>query len=183
MAVKTMQRILLIGGNGSGKTTLARALGQRLSLPVTHLDSLYWRENWQPVSDAEFDALLAPLLDQPRWIIDGNIRRTLARRLKACDTVIYLDYPAWLCTWRAFKRLLGTLGRSREEINGCIENLNRRELRFLVSVAQFNRRNRGKYYALLSDAPHARQLIFHSPRQLRRWFSTLPDTKEDAHES
>ena len=42
-----MQRILIIGCSGSGKSTLARQLAERLSLPLTHLDRLFWLEGWQ----------------------------------------------------------------------------------------------------------------------------------------
>ncbi|WP_321025720.1 EutP/PduV family microcompartment system protein [Hungatella effluvii] len=46
-----MERILIIGGNGCGKTTLSNKLANKLSLPLTHLDALYWNDNWKPVSD------------------------------------------------------------------------------------------------------------------------------------
>ena len=35
-----MERILIIGCSGSGKTTLARALGEKLALPVISLDEI-----------------------------------------------------------------------------------------------------------------------------------------------
>ena len=41
-----MERILIIGCSGSGKSRLARQLGQKLGLPVVHLDQLWWKENW-----------------------------------------------------------------------------------------------------------------------------------------
>ena len=41
------QRALIIGGVGSGKTALAIRLGEKLSLPVHHLDRLYWQPGWQ----------------------------------------------------------------------------------------------------------------------------------------
>lgn len=46
-----MEKILIIGGNGCGKTTLACQLAERLSLPLVHLDALYWGDNWQPVPE------------------------------------------------------------------------------------------------------------------------------------
>ena len=88
-----MERVLIIGGNGCGKTTLARTLAHKLSLPLVHLDKLYWRDNWQNVSPDEFDELLRLELAKPKWIIDGNIGRTLSHRIRYCDTVIYMDFP------------------------------------------------------------------------------------------
>ena len=40
-----MERILIIGGNGCGKTTLSNKLANKLSLPLIHLDALYWNDN------------------------------------------------------------------------------------------------------------------------------------------
>lgn len=40
-----MKRIMLIGSGGSGKSTLARELGEKLNIPVYHLDVLFWKPN------------------------------------------------------------------------------------------------------------------------------------------
>ncbi|MDP2124712.1 MAG: topology modulation protein, partial [Parvibaculum sp.] len=49
-----MQRILVIGCSGGGKSTLARALGEKLALPVVHLDVLFWKPGWVESSYDEF---------------------------------------------------------------------------------------------------------------------------------
>ena len=41
-----MKRIVIVAGPGSGKSTLARILGERLNLPVFHVDQIHWQENW-----------------------------------------------------------------------------------------------------------------------------------------
>ncbi len=41
-----MRRILLIGSGGAGKSTLASQMGERLGLPVIHLDAVYWQPGW-----------------------------------------------------------------------------------------------------------------------------------------
>jgi len=38
-----MDRIMIIGCGGAGKSTLARKLGEKLSIPVVHLDKLWWK--------------------------------------------------------------------------------------------------------------------------------------------
>lgn len=52
------KRIMIIGCSGSGKSTLARKLGKKMSIPVIHLDKLFWRAGWKSISDEEFDILL-----------------------------------------------------------------------------------------------------------------------------
>lgn len=56
--------------------------------------------------------------------MDGNYGRTIAVRLAAADTVIFLDLPRLTCTWRILKRRLRYLGRTRPDVApGCPETL------------------------------------------------------------
>ena len=87
-----MERIVIIGCGGAGKSTLARQLGEKLRIPVVHLDKLFWRPGWVQVPKEEFDALLRAELAKEKWIMDGNFDRTIPERLARCDTVIYLDF-------------------------------------------------------------------------------------------
>ena len=47
-----MKRIMIIGCGGAGKSTLARQLGEKLNLPVVHLDKLFWLPGWEHISRA-----------------------------------------------------------------------------------------------------------------------------------
>ena len=119
-----MQRVLVIGSGGAGKSTFARRLGDCTGLPVIHLDALYWRPGWvEPERDA-WDDVIDGLIRQERWIMDGNYGRTLDRRLRAADTVVFLDLPRTLCLWRILARRVRFQGRSRPDMReDCPERL------------------------------------------------------------
>ena len=100
-----MKRVLIIGCPGAGKSTFARRLRDCVGLPLHYLDQLWHRPDGSTRSRPEFDARLAEILCQDRWIIDGNYLRTLERRLERCDTVFLLDYPLEVCLAGAAARI------------------------------------------------------------------------------
>ena len=101
-----MKRIMIIGCPGSGKSTLSKQLAMKLKLPLVHLDQIYWKSNWQPISDELFDELLLHEVQKDEWIIDGNYSRTISMRLEACDTIIYLEYHTMTCLFGVIKRVI-----------------------------------------------------------------------------
>ena len=78
-----MKRISIIGPAGSGKSTLAVKLGQIYGLPVYHFDKI--REKIDSVIETE------------EWIIDGNRKVLLEKRIQNSDLVIFLDFPLDFC--------------------------------------------------------------------------------------
>lgn len=92
-----MKKICVIGSPGSGKSTFSKLLSTVLNIPVTHLDLIYWNSDESTVSDEEFDSRLSETMSKESWIIDGHYSRTLQIRLKACDTIFFLDYPLDIC--------------------------------------------------------------------------------------
>ena len=116
------RKILVIGCGGAGKSTLARRMEERFSLPVVHLDKLWWLPGWVHRTQEEFDALLAVELKKPCWIMDGNFVRTLPERLQACDCCIFLDLDTKTCLDSAYARAEEFRGRARPDMTeGCEE--------------------------------------------------------------
>jgi adenylate kinase family enzyme len=60
-----MKRILIIGCGGAGKSTLARQLGDKLGLPVVHLDKLFWHPGWVESSKEEIDEKIRIEMEKP----------------------------------------------------------------------------------------------------------------------
>ena len=138
-----MEKILIIGCSGSGKSTLAVALGEKLGLPVVHLDQLWWKEGWRNVTREEFDSRLAMAMNMDGWIIDGNYSRTMEMRLAKCDTVIYLDFNRWACLRGMCQRVFGNYGKARPDMaQGCPERF---DPAFVKWIWNYNKNNRVKF--------------------------------------
>ena len=165
--------MLVIGSGGAGKSTLARRLAARTGLPLVHLDRLYWRRGWQATPHDEWTAVIDGLLAGPRWILDGNYGGTLDRRVAAADTVVLLDYPRFLCLWRATRRWLRHRGRTRADMAvGCDERLT---LEFVRWIWQYPRRGRRTALERVARAASPPRLVrLRSPRAAERRLASSP---------
>ena len=119
-----MTKIAIIGSGGSGKSVLARQLGGLLNIEVVHLDAVHWKPGWVEPPDDEWRETVESLVTGESWIIDGNYGGTMEIRLSAADTVIFLDFPRWLCVLRVIKRRFQYRGRDRPDMApGCPEKI------------------------------------------------------------
>lgn len=134
-----MQRIVILGNAGSGKSILARTLGQRLNLPVVHLDPLFWEPGWVEPDAEQFRLRVSEAVAADAWICEGNYaRRTFDLRLPRADLIIWLDTPRLTCFTRVILRSVMNRPRPDQPI-GCEEKLDRAFLGFLKFVWTFDR--------------------------------------------
>jgi adenylate kinase family enzyme len=165
-----MKKVLVIGSGGSGKTTFAKQLAAKTGLPAMHLDQLFWHPGWVKTPDEDWDRLIAEFCARDAWIMDGNYGRTLAPRLAAADTIIFLDLPRLVCTWRIVKRQLRYAGRTRPDAApGCPERLT---WEFLSWVWTYPSRRRPEIMQRL-DALRATKRVFvlRSEREIQEFLS------------
>jgi adenylate kinase family enzyme len=142
---------------------LAVRLGRVLGLPVYHLDRLGWRPGWQRVPGDEWRALQEELVREPAWIIDGNYFGTLDVRLSACDTVVWLDLPTWVCLWGVVWRYLRYRGRARPDLSaGCPERLDWEFLRWVVA---YRKRGRPRVLRALRELPLCTRVVHLASRR------------------
>lgn len=138
----TVRRVMIIGSGGSGKSTLARQLGERLGLPVYHLDALLWMPGRVMTPKEEERRLFEDLVQRDSWIIDGNYGSgaNLELRLAAADVVILLDLPPTRCLWGAIRRYFQWRGRSRPDMGvDCPEQLTWEYLHWIWNYPKDNR--------------------------------------------
>lgn len=142
-----MKRIAIVGISGSGKSTLARKLGDKLGLPVIHLDKHFWNVGWKQryPTKAEFDKVAQGFAEADSWIIDGNYRSSLDARLEKADTIIFLDYPKWLGLWRAFKRIFNRK-QPFDKTEGVKDKIDFRFIKFVLTWPCHEMRARVKKY-------------------------------------
>ncbi len=157
VASRPAKRILVIGNGGAGKSTLAAALGRYTSLPVIHLDSLYWKPGWEQTPRSEWDETLQRLMAPDAWILDGNYRRTFAERIKRADAIVLLDPPTLVCLWRIVRRRFGAR-RTADLAEGCEERL---EIGFVRYVAGFRRTHLPDALAMCASAEVMGKYVLH----------------------
>ena|ERR1051325_3370369 len=163
-----MRRVLVIGSGGAGKSTFAARLGERTGVPVIHLDAHFWRAGWQETPREEWAARVEEMIAGDCWIMDGNYGGTMERRLAACDTVIFLDFPRALCLWRVIKRRVQFRGRSRPDMaEGCREHLTWEFIRWVWSYARERRPGVLKRLSELEEGQ--RVVVLRSPREAQRF--------------
>ena len=163
----------MIGSGGAGKTTVARVIAARTGLPLVHLDSLYWRAGWEPTPRGEWESTVSALLREPTWVMDGNYGGTLDERLAACDTVIFLDFPRWICLWRLIRRRIRYAGRSRPDLpDGCPERLSREFVRWVWTYPTRRRQAILDKLATLEEVK--RVVVLRSVAAVNDFLSTLP---------
>lgn len=142
-----MKKVIVIGSGGAGKSTFSRQLGEKLGLPVVHLDQLFWHPNWTRTPEDEWVEIVRREIARDEWIMDGNFGGTREMRIHACDTVIFLDMPRWLCLYRILKRTILYHGKTRPDMaEGCNEKI---DLEFILWVWNYPNGTRSRVTAEL----------------------------------
>ena len=160
-----MEKIAIIGSCGAGKSTLAIDLGNKLNLPVIHLDAYYWQPGWQAAERQQWLKIQQELVRGRRWIIDDNYGGTMNIRLATADTIIWLDFNRYLCLSRVLQRSIKYFGRTRSDMaKDCPERLN---WEFWLYVWNFPRLQRPKIMAKIAAYRDSKRIIIlQNPRQV-----------------
>jgi adenylate kinase family enzyme len=148
-----MKKIIVIGCPGSGKTTFSEKLNKLTGIPLFHLDAIWHKPDKTHISREDFDERLGEILALDSYIIDGNYSRTVERRIAACDTVFFLDYPIEVC----LAGIKARMGKPRADMP-WIET--EEDAEFLEYVKRFNTEQRPNIIELLEKYKDKRIFVF-----------------------
>ncbi len=162
-----MKRILVIGCPGSGKSYFSRALGEKLGLPIVHLDMLNWNADGTNVERSVFDARLDDALEHDEWIIDGNYSRTMERRIERCDTIFFLDFPTEVCLGGVHERM----GKPRPDMP--FEPPDAEDEEFVEFIKNYNIHSRPTVVELLGKYADREIVVFHSREDANEYLANL----------
>lgn len=164
------QKVIIIGCPGSGKSTFARALRDLTGLPLCHLDMLYWNKDKTTVSREVFDERLQAVLEQEKWIIDGNFSRTMERRLSACDKVFFLDLPSEVC----LESVRGRIGTQRTDLPWLETE---EDAEFMDYIRSFPIEQKPTILALLQKFPQLSVTVFSSREETELYLKALKEKR------
>lgn len=153
-----MQKVMIIGCPGGGKSVFAGKLQAITALPLYHLDAIWHRPDKTHISRAEFDMQLKKILQEDRWILDGNYQRTLEIRMRACDTVFLLDYPVEVCLAGAAARV----GVKRADLPWVETEA---DAAFQRQILDFPKNRLSQIYALLEQYRAEKTIIIFKSRE------------------
>ena len=164
-----MKKIIIIGCPGSGKSTLALTLHEKTQLPLTHLDMLFWNADRTTVSREIFLERLQAVMQKDCWILDGNYSTTMELRMSACDTVIFLDYPADVCLDGIRKRR----GKVRPDLPWIETGDTPDYEEFLAYIRDFETNRRPQILTLLERFPEKHLLHFTNRAQAQYFLDNI----------
>jgi hypothetical protein len=128
-------------------------LGDITGLPVIEVDKIFWRAGLIPTPLDQWVVMQEKLAAGDRWIMEGDLGPydAVEVRLRAADTIIFLDFSLVRCAWRAIRR-------SHERAD------------FWRWLLAYRYRSRPILRAAIADhAPKAAVCVFRAPKALGRF--------------
>lgn len=166
-----MKRILVLGICGAGKSTIARELQVKLSLPLYHLDQIFWQPGWKSIDKDELKQQVLKIVETEEWIIDGGYLSSIHERLPRADTVVIREMSRYRALWRVLRRVVKYFGRSRPDMTqGCPEQIDWEFVRYIWNYPA----NQGaQTEAALQQYGNYKIIRLKGDRATRKWLDQL----------
>lgn len=139
------KRICVIGCSGGGKTTLSQEIAAKAGMAYFSIDrDARWLPGWKPRERLQQRAILARLVQQECWVMDGSGPSSFDIRLPRTELILWLRIPRYLAFIGLAKRVAHYFGSVRPAMaEGCPEPLPNKE--FLSYIWNFERESVPKF--------------------------------------
>lgn len=138
-------KIMIIGSPGSGKSTYSRAISQRLTYPIFHLDYYWHQSDYSEAARLQLNRQQNKFMQEhDHCIIDGNYSSTMPDRMKQADLIIWLQVSRMTAIKRVIQRSLRQKWWHQSRIDmaeNFSEHFDREYWQFLKFVWDYPRRN------------------------------------------
>jgi adenylate kinase family enzyme len=174
-----LRRVRVVGNTGSGKTTFSARVADALGVPHLELDEVFWAADWTKRDPDEARGRIREFVASSAdgWVTDGNWAAGTAGLLDDADAFVWLAYPRRVVMSRVIRRTLWR-GLLRTELwhgnREDVRSLLRRDPDQNVVLWSWTRHEhyRRTYEALAAESS-VPVIRLSSPREARRWLSTL----------
>lgn len=166
---KKKKKIIVIGCPGSGKSYFSKKLSAITKLPLYHLDLLYWRPNWQTTPADEFREKVIKVIEEPKWIIDGNYNSTLELRFLVADLVFFLDLPTENC----LENVRNRIGKDRDDFPKFLKETGDQE--FFEYIRNFKDNGRVAILEMMEKYPKVPVVILKNRGEINDYLRRLTD--------
>lgn len=150
----------------------SRSFAHLTGLPLYHLDNIWWRDDGTNIEREDFDERLGEILKSDEWIIDGNYKRTMERRMAACDTVIFFDLPVEVC----IEGIKARKGKDRPDMpwKNALED---DDEEFMEFIRGYNETHRPCVLELIGKRREKNIIIFNSREQADEFLNQIKKCK------
>lgn len=164
------RKIVVVGVSAAGKSTFARVLTERTGLPLTHMDSIWWKPGWVEVGEEEATTQLESITARDEWIVEGYIPKTARPFVfERADRILYLDYSGTTAARHYIKRWWKHRKESRPELQGSPEKFSFKFLKLVWTKGEAKSLNR-----FLMDVSNPDKITaFISPKQATLFLKSL----------
>lgn len=167
-------KIVILGYSGSGKSTTARNIGQKCNIPVLHLDTVYWLENWQVRPVEESKAIVADFMAANQsWVIEGNYKALCQEeRFRQADKILFFNFNRFICFSRALGRYMKYKGKTRPDMaSGCNEKFDFEFMKWILKDGRTPQKK--KAYANMCEKYADKVVIISNQKQLDNFLEKI----------
>ncbi len=165
------------GRRGRRESTLARAIGERLGLPVIHLDRFVFGPGWTPIETGTVRARLYEALAADRWVVEGTYPQLQDLTLPRADLTIWIEQPALRRLFRAWRKTRLHRGRPRaDRPDGCEEGFG---FSYVRTVFHFGRWTRLVERAIRAATP-GQVIVLRGDRAVANFLDSLGTARKGA---